>query len=79
MAQISFDSMTKIEKTHNTVHEKVNTTDTVFEANGKKYVQFDTYGRISRKIPEKISQSIQMDQDTARYLVKLLFDIFWEQ
>lgn len=36
MAQISFDSMTKIEKTHNTVHEKVHTTYTVFEANGKK-------------------------------------------
>lgn len=38
----------------------------------KKYVQFDTYGRIGRENPEKISQSIQLDKDTAKFLVDIL-------
>ena len=71
MAQISLESIKKIEKNRNTVHEKVHTTYTVFEMDGKKYVQFDTYGRIDRENPEKISQSIQLDKETASFIVKL--------
>lgn len=76
MAQISLDSIEKIEKQRNTIHEKVDTTYTVFEMDGKKYVQFDTYGRTGRENPEKISQSFQLDKDAARYLVKLLISEF---
>lgn len=72
MAQMSLESMKKIEKQRNSVHNKVDTTYTVFELDGQKYVQFDTYGRIGRENPEKISQSIQIDKDTAQYLVALL-------
>lgn len=78
MAQINLESIKKIEKYRNTVHDKVHTTYTVFEMNGKKYVQFDMYGRIVRENPEKISQTIQLDKETARYLVNILckeFDI----
>ena len=78
MAQISLESIKKIEKYRNTVHDKVHTTYTVFEMNDKKYVQFDMYGRIERENPEKISQTIQLDKETARYLVNILckeFDI----
>lgn len=76
MAQISLESIKKIEKNRNAVHEKVHTTYTVFEMDGKKYVQFDTYGRIDRENPEKISQSIQLDKETASFIVKLLVNEF---
>lgn len=72
MAQISLNSIERIEKTRNTLHEKVHTTYTVFEKDGRKYVQFDTYGKDDRDNPEKISQSLQFDEETARFLVRLL-------
>ena len=76
MAQISLESIKKIEKYRNTVHEKVHTTYTAFEMGGDKYVQIDTYGRIDRENPEKISQSFQFDRSTAEFLVKLLSEEF---
>ena len=76
MAQISLESIKKIEKYRNTVHEKVHTTYTTFEMDGEKYVQIDTYGRIDRENPEKISQSFQFGRATAEFLVKLLSEEF---
>ena len=60
MAQIALDSIKKIEKSRNTIHDKVHTTYTIFEDGGEKYVQIDTYGRLGRESPEKISQSVQI-------------------
>lgn len=76
MAQISLAGLKKIEKYRNSVHEKVHTTYTIFEMDGKKYVQLDTYGSIDREHPEKISQSIQFDRETAAFLVDLLTQEF---
>lgn len=76
MAQISLDSIRKIEKQRNSIHEKVETTYTTFKNSGNKYVQIDTYGRIGRENPEKLSQSFQFDRETARFLVKLLISEF---
>ena len=76
MAQISIESIRKITKQRNSVHEKVDSTYTVFEEDGKKYVQFDTYGRIGCENPEKLSQTFQLDRESARYIVKLLIDEF---
>lgn len=76
MAQISLDSIERIEKTRNQLHEKVHATYTVFEKDGHKYVQFDTYGKDDRDNPEKISQSLQLDEETARFLVRLLIKEF---
>lgn len=76
MAQISLESIKKIDKYRNTVHEKVYATYTTFEMDGEKYVQIDTYGRIDRENPEKISQSFQLDRATAKFLVKLLCEEF---
>ena len=76
MAQISLDSIERIEKTRNQLHEKVHATYTVFEKDGRKYVQFDTYGKDDRDNPEKISQSFQLDEETARFLVRLLIKEF---
>lgn len=76
MARMEIDTIKRIEKERNTVHTKVDTTYTCFEIEGKKYVQIDTYGRSGREIPGKISQSIQLDAESAAYLVKLLIEEF---
>lgn len=78
MAQINLGSIKRIEKQRNTVHDEVYSTYTVFDHAGERYVQVDTYGRVNRENPEKISQSIQFNKDTATFLVELLkkeFDI----
>lgn len=76
MAQINVNNIERLEKQRNTIHEEVRATYTIFEAGGEKYVQLDTYGRENRESPEKISQSIQLNRETARYLVKLLSDAY---
>lgn len=72
MAQIDLDTIKKIDKERNTIHAKVNTTYTIFEQNGEKYVQIDTYGKGDRENPEKISQSFQFDKRVAKYLIEML-------
>jgi len=69
MARISLENFKKLEKSRNTVHDKVETTYTIFEIDGEKYVQFDTYGRVGRENPEKISQSFQLDRSTALFFL----------
>ena len=39
---------------------------------GEHYVQIDTYGKNDCAIPEKISQAIQVDKESAIFLVDLL-------
>ncbi|MGW9496293.1 hypothetical protein ACWG5P_18190 [Streptomyces prasinus] len=43
-----------------------------FTADGRRLLQLDTYGSTDRKILDKISQSIQLDADGARELVKII-------
>ena len=43
MARISIENIRKLEKSRNSVHEKVETTYTIFKMDGEKYVQIDTY------------------------------------
>lgn len=78
MAQIDLNNIKQIVKQKNSVQDKVYTTYSVFYDGREKYLQIDTYGKSDREIPGKISQSIQIDKETARYLVSLLkseFDI----
>ena len=72
MAQINLKSIKRIEKQRNIVHDEVYSTYSVFEINGERYVQLDTYGRVGRENPEKLSQTIQLNRDTAKFLVELL-------
>ena len=72
MAQLDLTKIEKLEKARNTIHEKVYTTYTCFEHYGEKYVQIDTYGKSDRDMPGKISQSVQIDKETAKFLVDLL-------
>ncbi len=72
MAQIDIKTIEKLSKERNMIHEKVYATYSIFDNYGEHYVQIDTYGRSDREQPGKISQSIQLDKETASYLVDLL-------
>ena len=72
MAQINLNNIKRIEKQRNVVHDEVYSTYSVFEINGERYVQLDTYGRVGRENPEKLSQTIQLNRETAKFLVELL-------
>ena len=76
MAQINLSRIKKFEKNRNMIHEKVFSTYTIFEDSGEKYIQIDTYGRNEREMPEKISQSLQFDRETAKFFVNLLVKEF---
>lgn len=72
MAQINLNNFRKIEKERNTVHTRVNATYSSYFINGEQYFQIDTYGNSDRQMPEKISQTIQLNKETATLLIKLL-------
>ena len=72
MAQIDINTIERLDKERNTIHEKVYATYSTFDSYGKHYVQIDTYGRSDREQPGKISQSIQLDEVSAKYLFELL-------
>lgn len=72
MAQIDLETIKHIDKGRNSIHAKVHTTYTVFEVDGEKYFQLDTYGKSEREMPEKISQTIQFDRKSAKFIVELL-------
>lgn len=76
MAQIDFQQLKRVEKQRNNVHEKVIGTYTIFKKDGEKYLQIDTYGRTEREMPEKISQSFQVNRENAKQLVNLLIREF---
>ena len=55
------------------VHGPVDCTYTAFtETDGRRYVQLDTYGSDVRQIKGKKSQTIQLTEEAARELVRLL-------
>ena len=76
MARIDMNNFSKIEKERNTIHDRVPATYTVFEHDGKKYFQIDTYGKADRKYTEKISQSFQLDRESAEKVINLLLREF---
>ncbi len=56
----------------NSIHEEIEASYTAFETDGRVFLQIDTYGRQTREIPGKKSQSIQLDRDGALALSKIL-------
>jgi len=78
MAKIEIQKIKRIEKQNNRVHLDVRATYTSFTYNGAKYFQIDTYGTINREHTEKISQSFQIDIESAKALIGLLNKEFGE-
>jgi hypothetical protein len=47
-----------------------------FDSGGRRFLQLDTYGSDDRAIPGKVSQSLQLDVESARQLTKILEGAF---
>jgi hypothetical protein len=65
----------RFEKKHmdrNSLHEEIEATYTVFERDGRKLIQVDSYGRDDRAIPGKKSQTFQLDREGAEALFQIL-------
>jgi hypothetical protein len=58
------------------LHDAIDATYVVFEREGRKFVQIDTRGRAERENPEKVSQSLQFDESSARELFDILRSAF---
>lgn len=60
----------------NSLHDEIEATYTIFERDGRVLVQIDSYGRDSRDIPGKKSQSIQLDAEGGAALYDILRKAF---
>jgi hypothetical protein len=60
----------------NSIHDGIGATYTTFERDGRKFIQVDSYGSAEREIPGKKSQSLQLDEKSARQLFDILRDCF---
>ena len=56
----------------NSTHIEIEATYTVFERDGRRFIQLDSYGRDDREIPGKKSQSYQFDEQGAERLYAIL-------
>jgi len=70
--------LAKITKQRNVVHEPVECSYTIFEAEGARYVQLDTFGSSTRKLKHKVSQALQFDRESAGELRAILDRAFPE-
>ena len=76
MAKINIKTMTKQDKARYSIQEEGEAKYSVFEKDGEKFFQIDTYGRSNRVETEKSSQIIQLDESSAKELIKLLIKEF---
>ena len=67
----------RVEKDRPTVHKTTHGTYFSFIGPGdKRYFVLDTYGSEDRQFPEKVSQSIQLDEEGAAHLIRILREEF---
>ena len=58
-------------------HDEVDCTySVILDAQGKQYLQIDTYGSVSRQMPGKKSQSLRLSPEAIRQLREILADRF---
>jgi hypothetical protein len=74
MALVS--SLERTHKDRQTVHRPTRCLSSVFDADGQRFIQLDTYGSDEREHPDKVSQSVQFDQKAAGQLLKLIRESF---
>lgn len=58
------------------VHRPVTCGYRAFTVDGRRILQLDTYGSTERKILDKVSQTIQLDADSARELLMIIEESF---
>lgn len=72
--------MTSVSKRQTKIHKPTRCEYTIFIGDdGNRYIQFDTFGSAERELPEKISQSIQFNEESAIKLLDLLKRHFFEE
>lgn len=76
MALITEKKFARIEKNRNSIHRPTSATYTIFEKNGERFFQIDTFGSDERIMKEKISQSVQLDKKMAEKLIDILRNEF---
>ncbi len=74
MARI--DNFEKADMQRMQLHEVVDTKYYVHEIDGQKLIQISTFGKPTRELKNKLSQTIQMDVDAARRLYDILKETF---
>lgn len=62
----------KPERERVSTHQPIEADYTCFERDGHVLLQIDTYGRQTREFPNKQSQTIQLDRDSAAQLYSIL-------
>ena len=65
-------SFTRKHMHRNSLHDEIEATYSVFERDGRVLLQIDSYGRETREVPGKKSQTIQLDREGATALFNIL-------
>ena len=63
-------------KERQTVHEEVDCLASSFSVEGMQYLQLETFGTRHRQIPGKVSQSLQLNRESAAKLKTLIEKTF---
>ena len=76
MAQINENTLSKKDRDRYSIHEKIDSSYSIFSIDGEKFFQIDMYGKSDREIPGKVSQTIQFDKVIAKKIVEILKNEF---
>jgi hypothetical protein len=76
MALLQTTSFSEITKDRNQIHECTESSFTIFSKDGRTIFQIDTFGTSHRRVPGKISQSLQIDKEMAEVLIQKLRSTF---
>lgn len=60
----------------NSIHDAIDAKYAIVRTDDRTFVQIDTFGRDSREIPGKKSQTIQLDKHSGLQLIKILKEAF---
>ena len=63
---------TKGQMNRNSLHDEIDAKYNVFERDGRVVLQIDTFGRTTREMPGKKSQTIQLDRKGAEALYHII-------
>jgi hypothetical protein len=65
-------NFTKKQRDRVSLHDEIEATYSTFERDGHVILQIDTYGRDTRQVPGKQSQTLQIDRAGAKALYDIL-------
>jgi hypothetical protein len=73
------ERFTRIDSPRTRVHRTLVECGYAFvDSEHRRYLQLETYGSDERQIPGKVSQTLQLNEDAARELLRLLHEAFPE-